>query len=258
MPMNRRGVGLIEAVVSAALTALLVVAALGALSSLQRSTGRFAARALSGRVLRGVTHLFRSELSDLSPSAGEILALSPGALTYRAARGSGIACGASGGRIHVIASTWAPLRQPAAGRDSLVLLGQPPETEVLVAASGAATAGVCPDGVASMSLPYVVSAPDPAAEARYPAPVLITEVMEIRGYESTGEWWVGVRSVSAGEFIQPAHGPIAANGLRILALDSSGTATSLPALVSHLAIRVTVPSGDSATLNLDFSRSAWR
>ena len=258
MPVTRRGTGLIEAVVAAGLTALLVIAALGALSSLQRSTGRFAARALSDQVLRGATHLLRSELGDLAPSAGEIGALGPGSITYRAVRGTGIACGASGGRIHLIAGTWAPLRQPAAGRDSLVLLGQPGETEVVVAASGPATAGVCPDGVVSMSLPYVAGFPDPASAARYPAPILVSEVMEIRGYESGGEWWIGMRSVSAGEVIQPAHGPVAVSGLALAALDSAGIPTLVPGLVRHLALSVRLPSGDSASVHLDFSSRTWR
>lgn len=252
--MNRRGTGLVEAVVAATLTALLVVSALVALSGLQRTTGRFAARALSDQAVRGAVQLLRSELRDLSPVAGEILSFTPASITYRAVRGTGIACGAVGGKLQVIAGTWAPLRQPAGDRDSLVLLGQPADTEVVVAAVGAATTGFCPDGVASMSLPYVVGTPDPAAFARYPTPLLLSEVMEIRGYESGGEWWIGVRSVSAGELIQPAHGPIAPNGLRIVASDSAGAPTLIPARVSQLLVVLKVPSGDSTVFALDFSR----
>jgi hypothetical protein len=256
--MNRRGTGLIEAVVAAGLTALLVLAALGALSGLQRSAGRFASRALADQTLRGVAQLVRSELGDLASHSGELLSLSAGAITYRAIRGTGIACGSGGGRIHVVASTWAPLRQPAAGRDSLVLLGQPADTEVVVSSSGPAATGFCPDGVASMSLPYASGAPDPAPVARYPSPLIVSEVIELRAYESGGEWWVGVRSVSAGEVIQPAHGPIAANGLRIVALDSAGVPTGVPSRVSHLVFLVRVPSGDSTEVRLDYSRGVWR
>ena len=256
--MNRCGTGLVEAVVAAALTALLVVSALGVLSSLQRSTGRFAARALSDQVIRGASQLFRSELRDLSPPAGEILSFTPASITYRAVRGTGIACGVAGGKLQVIAGTWAPLRQPAGGRDSLVLLGQPADTEVVVAALGPATAGVCPDGVASVSLPYGVQLPDPSLAARYPSPVLLSELMEIRGYESGGEWWIGVRSVSAGEVIQPAHGPIAVNGLRVVGFDSMGAVTAIPARVSHLLLVLRVPSGDSTEVHLDLSRGALR
>src|SRR5262245_7526406 len=258
LPMNRRGTGLLEAVIASALTALLMVAALGALSSLQRSTGRFASRALSDQVIRGATQLIRSELRDISPAAGEILAFTPSSITYRAVRGTGISCVANGGRIQVISGTWAPLRQPAAGRDSLVILGQPPDTEVVVSSLGATATGFCPDGVVSMSLPYAVGASDPAAAARYPSPVLVTEVMELRGYESGGEWWIGARSVSAGEVIQPALGPIAGNGLRIVAFDSARTPTNTPRLVSHLLFVIRVPSGDSAEVHLDLSKGAWR
>jgi hypothetical protein len=67
-----------------------------------------------------------------------------------------------------------------------------------------------------------------------------------------------MRSLSAGEVIQPAHGPIAPNGLVVTALDSSGFPTSTPGLVRHLALVVRVPSGDSAALPLDYSRRAWR
>lgn len=109
-----------------------------------------------------------------------------------------------------------------------------------------------------MSLPYIISAPDPLAAALFPAPVLLSEVMEIRAYQSGSEWWVGVRSVSAGETIQPAHGPIAANGLRVAGYDSAGTPTLVPALVSHLLFTVLSAGGDSLEVRLDFSRGAWR
>ena len=256
--MNRRGTGLVEALVAATLTALLVVAALGALSAMQRSTGRFASRALSEQVIRGVTQLLRSELGDVAPSAGDIVSLTPSSITYRSVRATGLACGSSGGRVQVFASSWVSLRQPAADRDSLVLLGQPVDTEKVVASLGPAVMGVCPDGVASMSLPYLVGAPDVMAAGRYPSPLLVSEVMEVRGYESGGEWWVGVRSVSSGEVIQPAHGPIVANGLRIVAFDSTGTTTSVPSLVSHLHFMVKVPTGDSADFHLDLTRGTWR
>ena len=258
MPLTRRGTALAEAVVAAVLTAALVVSALGALSHLQRSVGRLVGRSLSDQSLRGAAQLLRSELRDLSPSAGELLALGPTSLTYRAVRATGIACGSAGGRVLVAASSWSQLRQPAAWRDSLVLLGQPGDTEAVVASSGAGVAGSCPDGVASVSLPYASGMPDPAITAAYPAPVLLSETMEIRAYQSAGEWWIGVRSVSAGEVIQPAHGPVASDGFRITALDSAGAATFAPDRVAHLSFVVKSFRGDSLELHLDYSRGVWR
>jgi hypothetical protein len=257
MPLSRRGGGLIEAVVAALLTAVLVVAALGALAGLQRSATRFASRSLSNQAVRGTVQLLRSELRDLAPSAGELLALGSGSLSYRAVRATGLACAENGGLLHVTAASWSPLRQPAAGRDSLVLLAQVADTEMVAAAGGPALAGLCPDGVASVSLPYVAGASD-LASASFPAPLLVTEVMEIRAYESGGEWWIGVRSVSAGETIQPAFGPIAIDGLRIRAFDSSGVPTVFPGRASLLSFMVKSAAGDSLELSLDYSRGVWR
>jgi hypothetical protein len=82
--------------------------------------------------------------------------------------------------------------------------------------------------------------------------------MEIRAYESGGDWWIGVRSISAGETIQPANGPIASGGFRIAAFDSGGVPTLVPGRVTHLAFLVKSTSGDSLELRLDFSKGMWR
>ena len=258
MPLTRRGTALTEAVVASVLTALLVVAALGALAQMQRSVGRLVVRSLSDQSLRGAAQLLRSELRDLSPAAGELLALGPSSISYRAMRATGIACGAAAGRVQVVASSWSPLRQPAAGRDSLVLLGQPGDTEAVVASSGPEVAALCPNGVASVSLPYLSGVPDPASTAAYPAPLLVSETMEIRAYQSAGEWWIGVRSISASEIIQPALGPIASDGFRITALDSAGVPTLALDRVAHLAFLIKSGRGDSLELHLDYSRGVWR
>jgi hypothetical protein len=258
MPLNRRGVSLVEAVVAAVLTAVLVVSALAGLALLQRAVSRFTGRALSDQSLRGTAQLLRSELRDLSPAAGELLSFGAGSIIYRAVRGSGRACGSSSGRILVSADSWSPLRQPVAGRDSLVLLGQPRDTELVVAAAGPVSAAVCPDGVASVALPYAVQVPDPVPGAAFQAPVLLSEVMEIRGYESGGQWWVGVRSLSAGETIQPAYGPIAPGGFSVIGLDSAGASTLVPSRVSHLVFTVLGPGGDSLDVRFDYSRGVWR
>lgn len=257
MSLNPRGYGLIEAVVAAGLAALLATSALAGLSRLQRDVGRYAGRAAAGQTLRGAAQLLRFELRDLAPAAGEILAFSPGSIIYRATRGSGEACGFAPGAILVDVTTWSSLRQPAAGRDTLVLLAQPGDVEIVVAASGSGVTATCPNGAPAQTLPYDVPVPDPIAGASFPAPLLLTEAMEIRGYASAGEWWIGARSVSAGETIQPAFGPIAPSGLQVVALDSVGSPTTMPGQVRHLVLSITAPSGDSLQLRLDLSRGTW-
>jgi len=258
MPLNCRGSSLVEAVVAAALTALLVVSALSSLAALQRTVGRFTGRALGHQAVRGTAQLLRSELGDLAPGAGDLVSFGAGSLIYRAVRGSGLACGSDAGRLLVVASSWSSLRQPAAARDSLLLLAQPADTQIVLAAAGPPLAAVCPDGVASVALPFALAGPDPVSGASFPVPVLLSEVMEIRGYESGGQWWVGVRSISAGETIQPAYGPIAPSGLMVKALDSAGTVTLDPSRVSHLVFTILGAQGDSIDVRLDYSRGVWR
>jgi hypothetical protein len=109
-----------------------------------------------------------------------------------------------------------------------------------------------------VALPYATGAIDPIAAGSFPAPLLVSEIMEIRAYESGGNWWIGARSVSAGETIQPSHGPIAADGLRVVALDSAGVTTLTPGLVTHLVFVIKSVAGDSLEVRLDYSRGVWR
>ena len=45
-------------------------------------------------------------------------------------------------------------------------------------------------------------------------------------YQSTGQWWLGLRSVSTGEAIQPLAGPLTEDGLRFEFLDLLGQPTT--------------------------------
>jgi hypothetical protein len=69
-------------------------------------------------------------------------------------------------------------------------------------------------------------------------PVRIYEVMELKLYRSEGKSWLGARSVSAGEAIQPVVGPLAdENGFRLEYLDGAGTTSDVTSVQS---IRVTL------------------
>ena len=53
-------------------------------------------------------------------------------------------------------------------------------------------------------------------------PVRLFEIMQLKLYQSQGSHWLGARSVSAGEVIQPVLGPLDSNGLAITFRDSVG------------------------------------
>jgi prepilin-type N-terminal cleavage/methylation domain-containing protein len=235
----RRGFTLVEVMISLALT--LVVA--GALYSLLVSTQRIA-REQAQRVdlqsnIRAGSLVVLGELRELSAVTGgtggqnDILVAGSTALVYRAMRGIGFICGTpSAAAIRIARTTFTGYRDPQAGRD-----------EALIFIEGGVAAGAEDSWLGTKILSVATSAPCPGAlgpgiTLAVPAgtsvagleagtPVRIAEVMELRLYESEGRSWLGGRSVSSGEVIQPLVGPLTnESGFRLEYLDATGTPTA--------------------------------
>lgn len=227
--MSRRGVGLIEAIIAGTLASMLLALALSTLLGLQRAVQRDQEHAAAAGTLLTVTHLLRTELGDVDPAAGDLLLFDASRLLYRGYRGTATVCAPSTDGVVVRADTWRALRQPSAGRDSVALL--PPDDTgewIHAAVAGSFRPGVCPDGVAGLELP--LSAPagiTPGAALR------LYEIMELRQYTSGGEWWLGLRSVSGGETIQPVAGPFQSGGLLLDRVVQGGVET----IRARLAVR---------------------
>jgi hypothetical protein len=62
--------------------------------------------------------------------------------------------------------------------------------------------------------------------------------MQAKLYRSQGAWWLGARSESAGEVIQPVAGPLAPAGLRLVYRDSLGLPTSAAGGVREIELRL--------------------
>ena len=77
-------------------------------------------------------------------------------------------------------------------------------------------------------------------------PVRVFEVMQARLYSSSGSTWLGARSVSAGEVIQPIAGPFELPASHFVPRDSSGNPTG-----SSVATR-------SITVTLSGQRTRWQ
>ncbi|HEX9895030.1 MAG TPA: hypothetical protein VGA78_13955, partial [Gemmatimonadales bacterium] len=125
MHLTRRGFALAEALVAVILTTLLLVAALGSLTALQRALGRQVARTTRAQTLRAAVQLGVAELQDLAPPAGDLVALSANGLIYRAVRATGLACGRGAEGLQVRSSSFRALRTPSPGRDSVAVLVRP-------------------------------------------------------------------------------------------------------------------------------------
>ena len=246
---SRGGLTLAEIMIALALT--LVVA--GTLYSLLISTQR-TTRAQSRRVelqsnLRAGSLIVLSELRELAGVPGgsaiqnDILVARSTALVYRAMRGLGFVCDVSGATaIRIARSTFSGHRDPQAGRD---------EALVFVAGAGAdgsedrwlatgissvATSASCP-GSAGPGITLTVPSSGLTAGLEAGTPVRITEVMELRLYESEGRSWLGARSVSSGEAIQPLVGPLTTgSGFRLEYLDAAGTPVADPTGIRSIRI----------------------
>jgi prepilin-type N-terminal cleavage/methylation domain-containing protein len=272
---EQRGFTLVEMII--ALVTMLVVA--GALHSLIVSTQRHT-RAQSQRLslqsnVRAGSLVVANELRELGAVAGgtpeqnDILGMGPSAITYRAMRGLGFVCRTpAAAEIHLRRNGFSGHRDPQAGRDSAYLLvpdtvGGAGHSWLPLAITRVTTSGECPaDQGAAISL----SVPSPAAIAGLEAgtPVRIAETMELRLYRSERLSWLGARSVSAGEAIQPVVGPLAEEGgFGLQYLNGFGIATTDP--TSIRSIRVTLRGiVEGATGNLEEQlttevslRNAW-
>lgn len=198
------------------------------------------ARAQSQRVtlqgnLRSGMALLPAELRELSPP--DLVTTLADQVEYRAMRSTGVACAVSGTQVRLRNRLTFGYRSiVAGGRDRLYLFVDGDQLvgtddswlELLITATAA---GTCANGDAATNL--TVTRTDgsaiPAgtlATIFVDAPVRSFERMEMRLYETGGRWWLGARSVSAGEQLEPVLGPLTADGLVFTYRDRAGAQTA--------------------------------
>jgi prepilin-type N-terminal cleavage/methylation domain-containing protein len=181
----------------------------------------------------------------------DLRSLQAGAVTYLAARGAGYVCGTVVGSPAIVLVAEAAWSAPRAPRDTdslLVFVESDPATaaddawvHLGVISAGAAS---CPTGQPALAIRVDLPAPLlPAVLSRVTggSPVRLTEVMQARYYASGGRSWLGLRSVSTGEAITPAAGPLAdstpaVRGLALRYLTDLDAPTSDPASVRAIEI----------------------
>ena len=234
----RRGFTLVEVLVS--LVLMVVVAGIGLrLFLLQHWTGVAQSETAAVQAALRAGSLFLStELRELGGAPGDpdILVFAPESLTYRAMRGIGFTCARGSGAILVDSAGFSGYRGIQTGRDSVLLHfeGRMDTTaddrwiHLPVQSIGTASCG----GAAALQLATAIDTVTfpPHGFAAF-APIRSFEIMQIKLYQSGGEYWLGARSVSAGETIQPLTGPLTRNGLQLSYQDSLG---GLPATADQI------------------------
>lgn len=219
----QRGFTLVEIVLSIGMTSIVGAALYQLMVTTQRLSRSQMEQVRVQAGLRTGSLVVTNELRELSPV--DLLSLEPSGLSYRAQRGVGFLCqAATSTQLRIARSEFTGFRDPQPARDSLYLFLQ---GAVEAAADDAwlplpiiqVSSGPC---AGSGSPALVLTVPSTAAVDGVASgtPLRVYEIMELRLYRSESASWLGTRSVTAREAIQPVIGPLTdEDGFRLDYLD---------------------------------------
>ena len=245
----RQGFTLIELMIAIVSMVLVIGAIYQSLVVTQRITRAQGEQLGVQSSVRGAVLVVVNELRELSTVEGgtgaqnDILSIGPAAIVYRAMRGSGISCTVSStSQLRISRSSFSGFRDPQPGRDSLLVYADSAGTEaeavwIPMPITGVSTTMPCPGSLPGITL---ATAPAPWLSGRSAGlPLRVYEPMELKLYQSEGKSWLGTRSLSAGEVIQPLFGPLSGeDGFRLGYLDRTGRPTSNLTAVRSIAVSV--------------------
>lgn len=244
MPLTRRaGFTLIEVLTSVVLSGLVGLVLVRATLSLQRVARANQAGVTLQLAFDGGLGFLASELAQTGRgSAGDdLLRIAPDSLSYRGIRGVGLACRVDANGVTIPVHRLQSVRSPQPGRDSLLLyVGVDSVTVVrggwlALPLTGVGSAS-CAGSPALRLTTVIDTVATPLASLPALPPVRIFEVMQARLYQSLGSWWLGARSESAGEPIQPLAGPFESARSPFGYLDSLQQPTLVPGAVEGIRV----------------------
>jgi hypothetical protein len=181
-------------------------------------------------------------------------------ITYRAMRGIGFVCEApTATQVRISRSSFSGYRDPQAVRDGLYAFieGDPyddaDDAWLRVPITAVSTTTACPGAIGpgitltTMNMPLMN--PPSLVGLDIGTPVRFFEVMQVKLHQEDGKSWLGARSVSAGENIQPVLGPLVdGEGFLLQYFDSTAAATTDPKAIK--SIRVTLRGISDGTVNV--------
>jgi prepilin-type N-terminal cleavage/methylation domain-containing protein len=256
---QRRGFTLIELLVALVIMGIVTGAIYKLLNTSQRVSLAQAEQVSLQSNVRTGSLVVPNELRELntvelgSNQQNDITVAAADRIEYRAMRGLGFACVAAAAgatQLRIAQSSWTGLREPNAASDDLYLFVDGDENDEKddawqqVAVTGVvASANTC-GGAAGFVLTVAALPVVPVN-----TPVRFFEVMELKLYSVDGQWWLGARSVSAGEAIQPVLGPLTSTGFGLEYLNSAGAATADKKAIKTIKVTVRGLTDDAVRAN---------
>lgn len=247
---QHRGFTLVEILIALVIMGLVTGALFQLLTNTQRLSRAQAEQVDLQANVRAGSLVVPNELRELNTVVGggadqnDVLLANPDEIRYRAMRGFYVVCQATTStEIRVFATSVGAYRNPQAGRDGMyVFIEGDPDKEQddgwqQAAITGVATGNVCPGGAAGITL----TTPDNAVLAAQAVgtPVRLFEIMEVKLYQPDGRSWLGARSISAGEAIQPLLGPLTdGTGFQLQYFDANGAVTANLTAIKSIGVTV--------------------
>jgi prepilin-type N-terminal cleavage/methylation domain-containing protein len=248
---NRHGFTLIELMIALVLLGIVGGVTYQMLINTQRlSTAQAERMSLQSAVRTGAL-VVPSELREIginAAGASDLVHIATDSVTYNAMRGLGFTCSVTATEIKLINSFALPFNSlrgvVAGGRDAMLIYVDNDPTSIgddqwIEAPINAVTASTC-GGTAAIAITTdditgSISSGSLAGVV-VGGPVRTFEVMRLKLYTLDGQSWLGAQSLSAGESVQPALGPLTANGFELAYYDVNGNATTNVADVRSMRI----------------------
>ena len=261
MNWDRRGFTLVELIIVTVLGALLISATLQILITNQRTYTAQNAQIQGRQAMRGVLAVLSSELREISPAGGDLLAMNTDSLRIRVARSLGLICndttlGTTSFRVMKIGDWF------AAGDSVHVFADNNGESMtdddwITTRISSIDTTSACGSNDAQL-VTFANSTLFSADSVSSGAEVRSFEHYSYGLMEDGGEYYLGRKS-SGGSW-SAIVGPVKAGGISFAYLDTLGSATTTDTLVAQIEITVLTgsdivdstgnPVSDSVTLRV--------
>jgi prepilin-type N-terminal cleavage/methylation domain-containing protein len=246
MKTSQRGFTLVELMIGLVLLGIVTTTIYRVLTVNQRLARAQTEQVSLQSAVRTGSLVVATELKEIginSLGASDIVAMNTNGITYRAMRSTGIACQVSATEVRIRRDRFYSTRNIVAGQDGLLLWVEADpdllsDDSWLLLPIANVSNGAC-GGVPAIVLTTVINtAVTPLSSILIEAPVRTFEVMELGITNVGGQNWLGARSVSGGGVMQPALGPITANGLEFQYRDASNNLTANPAAVQSIGIMI--------------------